>query len=144
MDMDRHERSEEGGDSVALLVRVSRLETQRNGAVAMFFVFALFLVGGALNVDRLTTRLDERVSRLTQQIEVAATAVGRIDRMEERINSMSRAVDRIDAEIPRVRESLDALRSDISRARAHAASSARSNAPHRALGMYRHAPATSR
>ena len=142
--MDRHERNEEDGDIVRLLVRVSRLETQRNGAVAMFFAFALFLVGGALNVDRLTTRLDERVSRLTQQIEVAATAVGRIDRMEERINSMSRAVDRIDAEIPRVRESLDALRSDISRARAHAAPSARHGTPHRALGMYRHASATSR
>lgn len=143
--MDRHERGDEdGSDSVALLVRLSRLETQRNGAAAMFAMFALFLVGGALNVDRLTTRLDERVSRLTQQIEVAATAVGRIDRMEERINSMSRAVDRIDAEIPRVRESLDALRSDISRARAHASTGARSSAPHRALGMYRRPPATSR
>ena len=130
------DESDESVTAAAINLRVVRLETQRNVAIGAMVLLGAGLAGGAWDVAQKTTRLDERVTRMAVDVSSASAAAARIDRMEERLTSMGHAVDRIDAEIPRVRESLDALRSDITNNRDRAAAPDPSPS-RRVLGMFR-------
>lgn len=101
----------------ALHGRLIRLETQRNGALGIVVLFAGGLFAGAWNVSQQATRLEERVTRLAVDVQGQAAAVGRIDRMEERLDSVGRSVGRIESDVSRVRESVDGLRTDLGVAR---------------------------
>jgi chromosome segregation ATPase len=133
--------SDEHGESATaedINLRLVKIETQRNGALGLVVLFAGAMGAGAWDVAQKTTRLDERVTRMAVDVQSASAAAARIDRMEERLTSMNHAVDRIEAEIPRVRESLDALRSDITNNRIRdRAAVPDPSPPRRVLGMFR-------
>lgn len=102
--------------------RITRLEAQRNLAAGGFALIATFLVGGAVNVMLLTTRLDERyasehaaTASIRTQMEGLATSVSNIGRFDERLTALNASVVRIEAETQRLRESVDLLRADVLR-----------------------------
>lgn len=102
--------------------RLTKLETQRT--IAGLVAGALFtsVVGGAVHVMILTTRLDERyasehaaVASMRTQVESLNATVGNLGRLDERLTSVSASVSRIETETQRLRESVDQLRSDVLR-----------------------------
>ena len=119
--------------------RLTRLETQRTLFGAAFGAVFLALVGGALNVMLLTTRLDERYAsehalnaQLRTQVEALANTVGSLGRFDERLTAINSSVARIDTEIPRLRETIDQLRAEVLRANRRAETAP--SQPARAVG----------
>ena len=110
----------EASDRDTTTTRLTKLETQRTLFGVAFGAVFLSLVGGALNVMLLTTRLDERYAsehainaQLRTQVEALANTVGSLGRFDGRLTAINSSVTRIDAEIPRLRETIDQLRAEI-------------------------------
>lgn len=120
-------------ESEGLGTRVVKLETQRNFATALVLLFGAAIAGGAWDVSQKAVRYEERLSRLTADVQGASAGIARLDRVEERLNSVARSVDRIEADVTRTREGVDSLRSALSLRRTAHASVPTRTTPHRAL-----------
>jgi hypothetical protein len=102
--------------------RLTKLETQRGIVAAIAGTLLLSVLGGALHVMILTTRLDERyaaehaaIASMHTQIESLNATVGSLGRFDERLTAMGASVARIETDMQRLRESVDQLRSDVLR-----------------------------
>lgn len=123
--------------------RVTRLEAQRNLFAAIAGLSVVGLVGGAVNVTLLTTRLDERyaaehaaTASIRAQVETLSQSVGNLGRFDERLTAMNASVTRIETETQRVRESVDQLRSDVLRTQGRRIAEApRAEATHNAVSL---------
>lgn len=105
--------------------RITRLETQRNGAVGFGGLIFLALAGGAWNLVTLATRLDERVDRLTRDVAESSTAAAHAketgDRLGERLAAMGDRVERIDRavtqQLPAIQAGIESLRVELASTR---------------------------
>ena len=105
--------------------RITRLETQRNAAVGVGGLIFLALAGGAWSLATLTTRLDERVDRLTRDVAESSTAAAHAketgDRLGERLAAMGDRVERIDRaitqQLPAIQQGIESLRVEFASTR---------------------------